>query len=125
MNFAKKRAVINRSGTPEFDYTDAYALPNDFIRFCNIDDGRSLQERSVNMEYDLSNRQVLLNNSGASTLNIRYVADITDITKWDPLFRELVILQIATKVCYGIAKREKMVERLETLFARKLSEAMG
>lgn len=32
-NFANKRTTCPRTRTPEFDFTDAYALPADFIRF--------------------------------------------------------------------------------------------
>jgi hypothetical protein len=101
-NFAKKRAsLLKLSGTPLIDYTDEYALPADFIRLLSVGgDSEELQLSPGN--YDLSETSLLANNGGATSIYIRYVADILDVKKWDSGFRKLVALRLAENTCIQI-----------------------
>lgn len=129
-NFAKKRVLASRSGTPTFDYADEYALPSDFIRLLSVNglsattgSGEAGGEISQTLDYDIEGRSVLLNASGAPTVQMRYIADIETVSTWDPLFRKLVILTLALQLAYTITGKKEMVEQMNALLTRELPDA--
>ncbi len=66
--FARSRAAISRdSETPPFGYADAYKLPNDFLRLHFIGDDTL---NNYVKDYEIEGRQILLNYSNATSLNI-------------------------------------------------------
>lgn len=92
-NFARHRASLSRNSvTPAFGYSDAYNLPSDYIRLLYI--GENYNEMYEH-KYDVEGGQLLLNNSGASSLQIGYIRNINDANKFDPLFKELLIVEMA------------------------------
>lgn len=91
--FAKKRANAARNVTaPLFDYTDTYDLPADCLRLLSVN-GSRIEDQE--MDYDMEGGKVQLNNTAATTLPIRYVADITDVTLWHSDFKKVLALRIA------------------------------
>ena len=79
-NFARKRAQISASSTaPAFGYGAAYDLPSDFIRFYSEDENSDPQA-----DWVIENGQVLSNDGGP--LDIRYIFDAKDPTRFDALF---------------------------------------
>ncbi len=94
--FSKTRAQIARAGTPLFDYPDYYTLPAGCIRLLSI--GGDDREVDQELDYDINDRNILVDNGGASTLDIRYVADVTNVTKWDVGFTKIVALHLAQAV---------------------------
>lgn len=111
-NFAATRMLISRNTTdPEFDYADAYDLPVDCLRVLSVGD---IDFRG-STQFVVEGRQILMNNSGADSLKLRYIKDVTDVTKWDAGFRRLMVIQLALQVAYQITKKEKIIERLEAL----------
>lgn len=122
-NFAKKRLVITRDATaPAFDYTDRYLLPNDFIRFLSINGESEIYQTR---DYDLSEGYLLLNADNANSVNIRYIADITDVTKWDSLFADLFVLRLAQEISFSFARDESVIARLDKLVMKAEAKALG
>jgi hypothetical protein len=109
-NFAKARTTISRIGTPAFDYTDQYQLPNDFIRLISLGGDNELDGVKA---YDIQNKTILINNSGAASLKLRYISDVTDVTQFDDLFRDLLIIRLAKNVAYKFTVKASIVEKLE------------
>jgi hypothetical protein len=92
-NFARKRAVLSRNVVENvFGYSDAYNVPSDFIRLLFI--GENYNE-SYEINYSIEGNQIVINNSGSESLNIAYIANVTDVAKFDPLFKELLIVEMA------------------------------
>jgi len=112
-NFATERKRINRDplNSPDFDYTDAYKLPNDFIRLLSFDDYQSLCE----VEYELSGGYLLLNNNGAASIRLRYIKDVTDVHKFDPGFKYLFSLYLAAAVAYKFSQKQTVLQRIYEL----------
>jgi hypothetical protein len=95
-NFAIKRAQITKDATaPTFGWGQAYNLPSDFIRLVSIGDD-SIDE--LRGKYEIENSQILgndLDSQTANTIDVRYVYDITNVTKFDSLFLKTLYLQLA------------------------------
>lgn len=109
-NFAVIRKEIPRDvqGTPAFDFTDAYKIPNDFIRLLAIN-GREDFNR---LNFDDANGYILLNNDGASSIELKYIARITDVTKYDSGFVKLLTLHLAVNMAYRFTQKQTTIERL-------------
>lgn len=111
-NFAKKYKVVTRSGTPDFNYTDAYTFPGDFIRFLSFD-GDS--EEYQNQSYDIVGRDLYVNNGAAASIKLRYIADIQDVSKFEALFTRVLVLRLALDLAYTITKDERVIKRINEL----------
>lgn len=89
-NFAIKRAVLAPDTTaPAFDYTYAFTLPTDCVRL--------LRPATPDLDWQVEGGKILTNDS--NTLYLRYVADITDPTLWDPSFYNVVAGALAIDIC--------------------------
>jgi hypothetical protein len=89
-NFAITRAQLaSESTSPGFEYDYSYPLPADFIRV------KSLYESDEAFKIEKSK---LLTNE--SVLKLIYVARIEDVSKFDPLFTEALILSLAVRLSY-------------------------
>lgn len=96
-NFARKRATLAPSAVaPEYDYDYAFPLPSDCLR---------LLPPAVNgLDWRLESHEgqtCILTNDG-DELEINYIAKITDPTKHDPLFDEMLACRIAKQLCKKI-----------------------
>lgn len=98
--FATIRTILAASATtPPFGYTYAYDLPNDYIRMVSVGNdylGDLSQQREI------ENGQILFSSgvtSGDTTLYLRYIYDLTQVTNFSPLFIKYFILQLALNMC--------------------------
>lgn len=90
-NFAIKRVVLASETTaPAFEYTNSFPLPSDFIRAKALEDPYAI--------YKIENGSKLVTN--ATDVKLIYVARVTDVAKFDPLFVEALILMLAIKLSY-------------------------
>jgi len=116
-NFAAKRTILAASGTaPDFGYTAAYPVPTDFIRLLTIQDtnGNDIQGQEYGFEFVGTQRCVVTNAEGGQ-LRVRYVYDITDVSKFDPLFIQLFAHELAMAIAYKVTESNGNVERLGQL----------
>lgn len=103
--FAIKRITLtpNASTTPPFGYAYAYDLPNDYIRRVTIGDDYL---GDLSRDFEIENGQILAPTgtaTGASgtdplTLYFRYIYDITDVAKFNPLFVAYLVLKLAVRM---------------------------
>jgi len=81
--FASARKSIQLvSPAPDFGYTDQYRLPNGFVGLNFITD-ESLPLSK--WDYTIEGDYLLINNSGAASLNIGYVKDTTNVSNCSSL----------------------------------------
>lgn len=128
-NFATTPINLLRVGTPPFDYTDAYALPANYLRLISIGE-KADQEAGLYKDYRLADNpdgatEVHISNSASNTLPVLYVADVTDVRKWTAKFRRLMVYFLALQIAYRITKSAEIVERLEKSIARELPQAFS
>lgn len=92
-NFAVKRQQLAQEvSTPLWEYDYKYTLPSDFIRLMEVKDDR---------DYKLEAGQILTNRT---TCQIKYIFDVTDTTKWDGLFTDLMIARLAVDIAYAVTQ---------------------
>ncbi len=119
--FARTRATISRDATaPPFGYADAYNLPPTYLRLHFIGDDST---NRYTRDYEIEKRQILLNNSGASSLNFGYIEDVTVVSRFDALFVILLAAELASNMAYKFTAKNTVIERLETLLEIKRAEA--
>lgn len=101
-NFAVKRvALVLTVNTPAFGYTYEFSLPSDCLRILETDPEDS--------EWQREGATVVSNDS---VLSVRYIAKITDVTKFDTGFAELLALELAHDICYTLTVSNTLKEQL-------------
>ncbi len=120
-NFAKARAVLARSGTPEFDYTDAFTLPADCVRVISITDSNGIVDL---LDYDIQGRDLYIDAGGATALYLRYVKDTEEISEFDPIFVQLLALRLALKLAYRLSLKKGLVDQLSALIGAEEIKAV-
>lgn len=123
-NFAKKRATISRTGTPSFDYADEYLLPADCVRLLSISNS-DVSYQSLRRDYDIEERKLLINASGAVSLRVRYIYDHTDVSKWDSLFLRLMALYLAEAVAYKFTLKKGVTEQINGMIAQLIPKTVS
>ena len=101
--FARTRKRLSANATaPDFEYSYAFDLPNDFLRewLPPWEDNSEVQGRT-RYSYSLEGKQLL---SDESTMRLRYIRRVEDVAVFDPLFTEVLVLQLALKFVMPIAK---------------------
>lgn len=112
-NFAQKRASLAKLVTaPLWGYSAQYELPSDYIRIVEIGDLNQYKD------YAIEGTKLLLNETSTGSLNIRYIYDNTSVETFDPLFVELLALELAYNICFPLSgnltlKRQIQMERDE------------
>jgi len=110
--FARTRVQLSaNTSSPDFEWSFAYDLPTDFLRMWirPWEDNSQVQQNS-RYSYSLEGKQLL---SDLSSMYIRYIRRVTDVPTFDPLFIEVLVLQLALKMVMPLtgAGREAMVMR--------------
>lgn len=101
--FARARATLsaNAAYTADdntFEWTYAYDLPADFLRMKKPYEGETTN--ILIYTYSLEDKQLL---SNETTMEIQYIKKVTDPTEFDPLFVEVLVLQLALKMVIPLA----------------------
>ena len=112
-NFAIKRQELAASATaPAFGYSAAFPVPADFVRLLRLDssDGQSLGHT----EYEVENGSILIN-TDATSLRLIYIYDITDVTKFDPMFVDLLAYEVALSVAFKVTESNTAIQRVAEL----------
>ena len=113
-NFAVTRQELaSEVAAPVFGYAYSFPLPSDFIRAVRLDDNI--------LPYKIEQGKLL---TDSSEIRLVYVSRIEDVTKFDPLFVEALILMLAINLSYiliGSNPREAALkeELKSTLFLAK------
>ena len=83
---------------PAFEWDNQFILPDDFMRFRSIyeEDGTTSRHR----RHALEGRRLLTN---LSAVSLRYVKKVTDVTEFDSLFVEVLVLLLARKMLKSLA----------------------
>lgn len=122
-NFALRRQTLSQhADAPVFGYAYQYLVPSDFIRLDKVNEVSVWESQRADW-FELENGRttegadigtVLLSNQ--STIRIRYVADITDTQRFDPLFTAALGLLLAAKGARAITGSERLESELREKF---------
>jgi hypothetical protein len=110
-NFARKRATLSRLPTaPAFGYADAYQLPNDYLQYVFIGEDPVTDPIT---DFVVEGNHLLIDNDGASSLQICYIWDIQDVSKFDPIFLMWLVGELAVMFGNSLTGLNKSIKGME------------
>lgn len=153
-NFALKRATLAALATPPpFQFSLAYQIPADSLQIVMVGDfyiNVTLTDYRTTDEsaYAIEGGQILTNpirfvpvdgldpeltapesDTGLPPspppLHIRYVADITNTSFWDPLFCEAMACKLAETCCYDLTEDNSKLQAISAMYKQSLNRAIG
>lgn len=118
--FASDRVALVATDTPDFEWSNAFTLPDDFLRMKSIFEDNNTVDKTSLLPYALEDDILLYSES---TCQIRYIKQVTTIADFDPLFIEALVLQLALKLIsplagVGSAGQSLLKEVKDELFGR-------
>ena len=98
---AQGRAVLSQdTEDPLFEYDNQFILPTDFMRLKSFFGDNVTPSGNLRITFAIEGQRILTNES---TVSLRYIKKVTDPTKFDPLFIEVLILTLALKLIGPLA----------------------
>lgn len=114
-NFSTKRAVLQRSATnPVWGFAYAYPLPADFMRMIKTD--------ADALDYKVEGGSIV---TDEETVKIKYSAQITDATKFDAAFSEMLAVRMSAVLAYPLTESNTLMERQWALYEEYEIEAFS
>ncbi len=92
-NAAFWTTLVASDYTPENEWDFMFDLPDDFLRFRSI-----LEESDSTSRNKRRAIEGLVLFTNLSEVSLRYIQQVTDVTKFDPLYVEVLVLQFALKL---------------------------
>lgn len=109
--FAAARQTLSQdTESPDFEYDNQFILPVDFMYLKSIFADNFTVEGKTRNRHAIEGERLLTSNS---TAEIRYVAKITDVAKFDPLFVQVLVKQLALKLTSLAGATPKIRESLK------------
>jgi len=108
----KRVALAQSTVTPVYGYTYQYQLPADFLRLIRLENATD--------NYQIENDFILYDND---TLNIQYLALITDVTKYDTLLIDTLAARLAVDMAQPLLQSTTAMEKMWAMYDLKLKEA--
>ncbi len=106
--FASARAELVATTDPDFEWSNAFTLPTDFLAMKSIYENRFSDENF--RSYALEGKILLTNED---EMFIRYVKKVTDVATFDSLFVEVFVLQLSLKLTSLAGATPKIRESLK------------
>lgn len=115
--FAIKRVELAlEASTPSFEYTYSFALPADCLLVRRTD----YEALGYDHDYRVEGKSLLTDDSA---VKIEYIADITDTSKFDPLFDDALSQRIAAELAPALTDNATLAEKLWDIYGSKIQEA--
>jgi hypothetical protein len=102
-------AAISPTPSDIFEYDYVYQLPSDCLRVIGTD------LADLDDWEEIAGKRIACNES---TLKVKYISKVTDVSKYDDTFCELLAFTLAVDICYAITQSTAMKESLEKDFDR-------
>ncbi|MBS4046569.1 MAG: hypothetical protein KG075_09535 [Alphaproteobacteria bacterium] len=113
-HFARKQQVLTPdTAAPAFDYSYQFTWPTDCLRV--------LKPRNGYVDWQLAGRKIMTNMS--DTLNLDYIARITNTTLFDPTFDDGLACKIAWHCCEEITQSNQKKADIMTEYRMAIAEA--
>lgn len=120
-NFALARKVVAQMDeTPAFGYAYAYEYPNDCLKMLGID-GVSMKENN----YAVEAGRILTNEDYPDGMPIRYIEDVTDVTRFSPEFKILLSQELGAAVALGITQDVQKAAKITAMLPQLRMAASG
>jgi hypothetical protein len=108
-NFAVKRASLASSATdtPEFEYEYTYPLPSDFLKMIRTYAESEGFEDDYRIEHGTDG--TVLRSHDDADVEIEYIARVTDVSRFDPIFVQCLALNLAAAMCMALADNANLL----------------
>jgi len=104
-NFATKRISLAKTvNIPEYGFDSEFQLPPDYVRVIDTEYGDY-----ETFEYKIEGDKLLCDES---SVKIEYITKISDTTKFDAKFTEVLALRIASRLAYSMVNSSTLQERI-------------
>jgi hypothetical protein len=129
-NFATRMAQLTvANDTPTFEFDFAYTLPADFLRIISVHDNDAASGNLDYLNMDLGDGTQVLATS-ADACYIKYIAQITDVTKYPADFVMAFQLALARDLAIVVPNSNTVKDELKdaakaALFRAKSADALG
>lgn len=132
--FAIRRVKLYASGaSPDWGYSNVYALPKDHLRTIKAG-GDGINEQAIGVMYESSGysggqRAVYeiiegeLHTNLSSPVEYEYIAQITDTTKFDPLFIEALAARLAADAAEELTQSDSKKRYAISMYEQTLNTA--
>lgn len=108
----KRAALPLDAATPLYGFTYQFVLPADYLRLLGIENSTG--------RYSIENRKILYD---SDTLNVTYVALITDVPSYDTLLVDTLAARLAADLAHPLLQTQQSMESMWQLYELKLREA--
>lgn len=115
-NFALARrvcAVLDE--TPPFGWTYSYEYPSDCLKVLGIGE---VEEKKN--DYAIEGNRIYTNEDYEDGLELRYIKDISDTSKFSPEFVTYLTWHLAYNICMTVTKSMEKVTFMEKILPKKL-----
>lgn len=106
--------------TPDFEWTYQFDLPADYLRFKSIDEETGVT--SKRNRHAIEGQKFL---TDFSTVSLLYIKRVEDVTKFDPLYTEIFVLQLGLKLLPSLAGVGAAALRLSDDIKKELRPLMA
>ena len=99
--FASARATLTEdSESPDFEFDNQFDLPTDFMRLKSVFGDNFTATENTRHSFAIEGQLLLTNDS---SVELRYIKKVTDVTEFDALFVEVLVLKLALKLVGALA----------------------
>ena len=116
-NFAiTRQALAQEDDVPLYGFTYSYALPT--LPYCLR--ALEMEETANDATFKIEGRHLY---TDEGTVNLKYIARITNAGLYDSLFREVLIARMAATLAYPMTRTQSIAQTMWALYEAKLREA--
>lgn len=106
--FASARVELSESAeAPDFEWSNQFDLPEDFLALRTIFEDNTLHGTTTRRTFAIEGKKLL---TDETSMQIRYVKRVVDPNEFDPLFVEVLVLQLASKIVMPLSQ-DKVLKR--------------
>ena len=109
-----RRSLAPDSESPAFDWDYQFTLPAD--PYCL----RVLRLDYLDIEFRVEGRKIV---SNESSINLIYIARVTDPNEYDTLLQESIAARLAADVSFTLSQSTSLTQNMFNLYESKLKEA--
>jgi len=109
-----RRSLAPDSESPAFDWDFQFTLPAD--PYCL----RVLRLDYLDIEFRVEGRKIV---SNESSINLIYIARVTDPNEYDTLLQESIAARLAADVSFTLSQSTSLTQNMFNLYESKLKEA--
>ena len=112
-------ALADTGNTPVADHwTNEFTIPTDVLRVLETN---QTYDADWELGYNASGNKVLWTND--DSVEIKYIKDITNTTRFDPAFDQTLAMRLAAQVAYSLTQSQSVQQNMYRLYLQSIKDA--